>query len=358
MKYYEDGDLSREIESLRTSPAAQERRFLQMIECIQELHSREELHRDIKPQNFLRDGAGIVVSDLGLSTEIGSKTAFTTSSAFWGSQGYIPPEFLDGGFKRADAAGDIFMLGKTFYVLLTGRDPMYLTGDGIPPPIFHVISRCCSLSKSNRYQSLSDLKQSLVTAYDVVLNRAGGRAQQLLSIIKEKLELTRQYQAEEISELIEQLGLIDRADQAQMCIELPKGFYVILARDSSVGKVAAFLSIYENLVEGQDYSWGYAEIIANNMKELFKGGAVPIAEKAQALDLAIRAAIYKNRFAAMDTCMAMVKGVEDEALALHVAAVIIAHGDSFLATIETNSCRSNAIRNALRKIRHVEDSPI
>ena len=54
-----------------------------------------------------------------ISTEIGSETGFTRSSAYWGTHGYIPPEFLTGGFKHADAPGDVFMLGKTFYVLLS-----------------------------------------------------------------------------------------------------------------------------------------------------------------------------------------------------------------------------------------------
>lgn len=115
MRFCTDGDLLTIAHEFRVSFATQESFFLKMIDCVQELHARNEYHRDIKPQNFLREGDQLVVSDLGLSTELSSATAFTNSSVWWGTHGYIPPEFQQGGFKHADAAGDIYMLGKTFY---------------------------------------------------------------------------------------------------------------------------------------------------------------------------------------------------------------------------------------------------
>src|ERR1700693_6062376 len=48
MKYYADGDLSKLATQLRGSLEFQENCFLQMIDCVQELHSRNEFHRDIK----------------------------------------------------------------------------------------------------------------------------------------------------------------------------------------------------------------------------------------------------------------------------------------------------------------------
>ena len=57
MKYYPDGDLFNRAATLRNSYAAQEECFLQMIDCIQELHSRNEYHRDIKPRTFFWKGA-------------------------------------------------------------------------------------------------------------------------------------------------------------------------------------------------------------------------------------------------------------------------------------------------------------
>ena len=110
MPFYAGGDLTTVRDRLRTDAAFQETIFLQMVDCVAELHSRGKFHRDIKPENFLRDEQGIRVSDLGLSMEVNSPTAFTRSSQYWGTPGYLPPEFEDGGFRHADAAGDVFML--------------------------------------------------------------------------------------------------------------------------------------------------------------------------------------------------------------------------------------------------------
>lgn len=353
MKHYPDGDLSGRVAQLQTSLEAQEQCFLQMIDCVQELHSRNEFHRDIKPQNFLLEGDQMVVSDFGLTTELGSGTAFTRSSMWWGTHGYIPPEFLLGGFKHADAASDIFMIGKTAYALLTGREPMYLVGDNVPPPLFHIIERCCSISKVNRYQTLAELKQSLVAAYDVMLGRGGGfgKVKQLLSAIEGRLQQERKYIADELSEFIEQLSLLVESDQIPVCKELSHSFFSVIGQEPVVHRLPGFLTIYEKLVERYDYSFSYAETIANNMRAVFDSDAVPAGEKARALDLAIRAADHMNRFAAMTTCRSMVTSIRDEALGLSVASVLLRHPGTFLSNIELSECQSEPVRNAISQIR-------
>lgn len=325
MKYYAEGDLSSQSVYLRDNFSKQEKTFLQMIDCIQELHTRNEFHRDIKPQNFLLDGDQVVVSDFGLSTEIGSNTAFTRSSAYWGTPGYIPPEFLNGDFKHADAVGDVFMLGKTIYVLLTQRNPMYILNEGIPGPIFHIIERCCSTGKEQRYQTLADLRQSIVAAYDVLLARSGGvgKAKQLLIVINDHLEREQRYDISEITLFVEQLSLLDSIDQIRICTDISSLFFTVIGEQSVTLSLSPFLLIYERFVEGKNYDWYYAETIASNMKVIFSGNDVPIRQKAWALDLAIRGAYYMNRFAAMDACVAMIASVSDETLGFQVAPVLV-----------------------------------
>jgi eukaryotic-like serine/threonine-protein kinase len=354
MKYYPDGDLSQRGTSLSGSYAAQEQCFLQMIDCIRELHAKNIFHRDIKAQNFLVDGDRIVVSDFGLTTEIGSNTAFTRSSAWWGTHGHIPPEFMHaGGFKRADAPGDIFMLGKTLYSLLTDRDPLYIVGDGVPPPLLYIIERCCSVAKDGRYQTLSQLKQSLVAAYDVLLDRAGGlgKVRQLLSAIEDRLEQEAKYRSADVVKFLEQLGLLEEGDQGAICRDLSPRFFSIVGQQPFAGSLAGFLRIYEKMVAGQNYSWSFAETIAANMRAIFDRDTVPPGDRARALQLAIRAASYMNRFAAMDICTSMVTSIEEESLGFHVAAVLIENRETFISRIEVSACQCEAIRSAVRQIR-------
>jgi serine/threonine protein kinase len=352
MKYYPDGDLSRLGPKFRSSVTLQENYLLQMIDCVQELHSRNEFHRDIKPQNFLVENDQLLVSDFGLTTEIGSNTAFTRSSAYWGTPGFIPPEFLAGGFKHADAAGDIYMLGKTLYALLTDKSPMYLIPDDVSAPLFHIIDRCCSVAKTSRYQSLSELRQSVVAAYDVLLARAGGlgKVKQQLSAIYDRFEKAREFNAGELSEFVEQLGLLEERDQIQVCREVPDSLFPVMGVGLTQAPLARFLTVYERLVESQDYSWSYAETVAGNMRAIFNSESVLATEKAQALDLAIRSATYMNRFAAMNICTAMVKSVRDEMIGLRIASVLQAHKDTFIARIEPSECQSDSVRNMLRQL--------
>lgn len=352
MKYYKDGDLFKRAAAIAKSLEAQEYIILQMIDCIQELHSRNEFHRDIKPQNFLLDGDQVVVSDFGLTTEIGSETGFTRSSVYWGTHGYIPPEFLTGGFKYADAAGDVFMLGKTIYALLSQRNPLYLVGDDIPAPIFHIIERCCSIPKAQQYQTLSELRQSVVAAFDVLLGRAGGvgKVKQLLSAINDRLEQKHKYSTPEVADFIEQLALLDEHDQIKICFEIPQRFFGVISQEPLKAQLPAFLAVYEKLVESQDYSWSYSETIAKNMRTIFSGENVPVQHKALALDLAIRAAIYMNRFAAMGTCREMITSVDDETLGLQIATLVTKYRDTFVGGIEPSECHCDSVSNALHTV--------
>lgn len=349
MKYYKDGDLGKISPLVRASNISLENVILQMIDGIAELHTRGHFHRDIKPQNFLVEGQNIVVSDFGLSTEIGSETAFTRSSVYWGTHGYIPPEFLDGGFKNADATGDIFMLGKTIYSIATGKDPLYLAAGSVSPPLFHVIERCSSYNKSQRYQSLAHLRQAVVAAFDVILERGGGVGivKQLLSSIEDRLRREQQYDPEQIGRFTENLALLNPPDKTRVCMELPKQMFSIYAQSEVRSHVEEFLNVYSGMVDEQAYSWSYAETIATNMKILFESPNAAPTIKCIALDIAIRASKYMNRYAAMDVCIDLIRSVSQEPLGSFVASVIARHNGSFVDDIEVITCKNQSIVQAI-----------
>jgi serine/threonine protein kinase len=90
MKFYKQGDLTNIVDLIKNDKALQEKTFLPMISCIQELHNKGIFHRDIKPQNFLLDGENILASDLGLGIKPDSdSTRLTHTNMYAGSQGYI-----------------------------------------------------------------------------------------------------------------------------------------------------------------------------------------------------------------------------------------------------------------------------
>lgn len=354
MPYFQSGDLTNLALAIRADLNRQETVFNKMIDCVSELHAQNVFHRDIKPQNFLIDGESLVISDLGLCSEIDSPTAFTRSSVWWGTPGYLPPEFLTpGGFRSAASPSDIFMLGKTFYFLLSGRDPMYLLPDDVPGPLFAVIERCCAVSTANRYQSLASLRQSLTAAYDVLLGRAVGSAlaTRTLRSIMDRLNASHQYRPPEVQKFIEELAMLDTQDKIQLCLELPSELFPALAQQPIQGQLSQFLSAYREMAEEGTYGWSFAEVIAKHMKTFFEGADVSSADKAEALRIAIIAAYRQNRFAAMDTCRSMITSVLDDDLAQRVHDVILELPYSFIESIEESSCKATAIRAALAALK-------
>jgi len=82
-------------------------------------HSLGVLHRDIKPSNAFLDGEGHAkLGDFGLATA-SHDNSLLTGRAFVGTALFAAPERLRG--EPATTASDIFSLGVTAYVLLTGK---------------------------------------------------------------------------------------------------------------------------------------------------------------------------------------------------------------------------------------------
>ena len=107
------------------------------------------------------------------------------------------------------------------------------------------------------------------------------------------------------------------------------------------------------MAEEGSYGWSYAETIAERMRGFFDAPDVSAANKAEALRIAIIAAERQHRFAAMDTCRAMITSAINDELGQRVHDVIMEFQYQFIVSIEEANCRSPAVRSALA-IHHVD----
>jgi tetratricopeptide (TPR) repeat protein/predicted Ser/Thr protein kinase len=153
----------------------------QVCRALDAAHSEGVIHRDLKPQNIMRDRHGrIVVMDFGLARSLGD-TGMTQTGAIIGTLEYMSPEQAMG--SALDQRSDIFSVGLIFYELLTGRSPyaadtaiaslMKRTSEparpaseveaSVPKSLSAIVSRCLEREPANRYHSAFELLQQLTT---------------------------------------------------------------------------------------------------------------------------------------------------------------------------------------------------
>jgi serine/threonine protein kinase len=94
----------------------------QLLKILQYLHQQSPplIHRDIKPQNIIRDDAGqVFLVDFGAVQHVYQNT-ISKGSTVAGTYGYMAPEQFRGA---AVPASDLYGLGATVLYLLTHRSP-------------------------------------------------------------------------------------------------------------------------------------------------------------------------------------------------------------------------------------------
>lgn len=353
MPIYEGGDLSLVSTEINGNHEKQRAIMFAMCDAVGALHERGHFHRDIKPANFLRDRDGkVVISDLGFALDPTSSTRQTLSQQGWGTEGYTPPEFREsGGFKHASEAADLFMLGRAFYQVLTGRDPLFVDSTAVEKPLYFVIDKCCKINPSARFSSVEELKSALGLAFDHLTGRLDVNSEALskFEIIKSRLE-SHKYRKEEVEDFLERALSLDPSELFDILREAETRFFASISQEVFSAKLPDFLDAYEAALDGAtNLDFGYAEIVASNMASVFRTTGDDDV-RLQALTIAVDWSDRMNRFAAMSTCSNLISTVSDgESIAHGIVALIGDREMSFIRNIEPGECKNPLIANALRR---------
>jgi serine/threonine protein kinase/tetratricopeptide (TPR) repeat protein/TolB-like protein len=151
----------------------------QICRALEAAHAEGVIHRDLKPQNVMRDPQGrVVVMDFGLARSLESD-GMTQTGALVGTLEYMSPEQALGA--TLDPRSDLFAVGLIFYELLTGKAPykadtaiaslMKRTHEraipasdvdaSVPVSLSVIVSRCLERDPKDRYQSAPELLAEL-----------------------------------------------------------------------------------------------------------------------------------------------------------------------------------------------------
>lgn len=173
MEYIDGCSLKELVRAEGPLPPARAAEYLRQAALgVQHAHEAGLIHRDIKPSNLMIDRSGVVkLLDLGLARFAESDVVDLTRGAPLGSLIYTAPEqALDS--HAVNARADVYSLGATFYLAITGRPPSPGAGLGEATPpetsdpvdferLMTILRRMAAVSPARRYPSAAEAAADL-----------------------------------------------------------------------------------------------------------------------------------------------------------------------------------------------------
>jgi tetratricopeptide (TPR) repeat protein/predicted Ser/Thr protein kinase len=181
MEYIEGQDLRSLIAQQKIfQPEEAVEMMRQVCRALEAAHAVGVIHRDLKPQNIMRDKQGrVVVMDFGLARLLDSDAGMTQTGAIVGTMEYMSPE--QGLGKPLDERSDLFALGLIFYELLTGKmpykadsalaslvkrtheraAPVSEESASIPRALSDIVGKCLEPKVQDRYQHVGEILADL-----------------------------------------------------------------------------------------------------------------------------------------------------------------------------------------------------
>lgn len=129
--------------------------LLRVCDAIGFAHTRNVVHRDIKPENIMLGDFGVVmVMDWGLALPTGDydqekQASILATSGLGGTPAFMAPEMATGPLENIRPAADIYLLGATLFMIVTGHAPHQARN----------VSECLKVVRSNSIRPVDEKYQ-------------------------------------------------------------------------------------------------------------------------------------------------------------------------------------------------------
>jgi eukaryotic-like serine/threonine-protein kinase len=194
MRYISSGSLHDAIERKGPLPVKESCAiFHQIASALDAAHAKGIVHRDVKPSNILiSDNGTAYLADFGVA-RVAGREMLTEYGALVGTPEFMSPEQIKG--NPVDGRSDIYSLGLSLYMALTGKAPFSGPTAAVlykqahtPPPLprqlnsalplamDRILKKSLEKEPSKRYQKAADLAQELCRAAQPALNQWPGAA--------------------------------------------------------------------------------------------------------------------------------------------------------------------------------------
>lgn len=124
MEFVDGESLGQRIDREGKLPEGEAVRLIaQVCQGLHRAHKQGMIHRDIKPDNIMVTKDGVAkVTDLGLVKEVDAELNLTKTGRGLGTPHFMAPEQFRNA-KNADVRCDIYSVGATLYMMVTGELP-------------------------------------------------------------------------------------------------------------------------------------------------------------------------------------------------------------------------------------------
>jgi serine/threonine protein kinase len=156
-----------------------------LLDVLASAHDRGIVHRDIKPDNIFMTREGEVkLLDFGIARMIEPGRPRTTQSgATMGTPAFMPPEQARGRWDQLDGRTDLWAVGATMFIQLTGRqvhqaetpnEELLLAmttpapslgevGPHLPKPLIEVVDRALAFEQDDRWPNARAMRAAIRT---------------------------------------------------------------------------------------------------------------------------------------------------------------------------------------------------